>query len=329
MYYRLSVASDTTPSTFTTTTSDTTSDTTLAINAVAAAIACLESSAETNCGLGSNLNLIGKVECDASIMEGHQGGFGSVASVQGLRNPILAAKMVLAHDLKGRGALGRIPAVMLVGEGARVWCADRGAEVCGEHDLVTEDALRMWQKALAALRMVANQDEQISQGFDTVGAVAIDHMEISQREFLVESAGRVGHAAIFGSGVWASNPHNDTPGFGCSLSGTGEQIIKTQFASKLAELFTNPHNDSLQAIQKGLDAFLTSPFLRYDDKKSAGFIAVKAVPTDEETLRVEICVAHTTESMCVGWMSARDGKVKTKWSVKAVESETKIEMLSL
>ncbi|KAJ1906868.1 hypothetical protein IWQ60_011984, partial [Tieghemiomyces parasiticus] len=51
------------------------------ITAVEAAIKVLEDDEITNAGFGSNLNLNGAIECDASLMEGQTGSFGAVTGV--------------------------------------------------------------------------------------------------------------------------------------------------------------------------------------------------------------------------------------------------------
>jgi len=92
-----------------------------AIEAVTLAIKLLEDDPLTNAGYGSNLNLIGKVECDASIMQGN-GAFGAVGSVSRLKNPIEGARALLEKERQGLMPLGRVPPLMLVGKGAEEWC---------------------------------------------------------------------------------------------------------------------------------------------------------------------------------------------------------------
>jgi len=95
-----------------------------AIEAVAAAIAVLEDDENTNAGLGSNLTEIGTVECDATLMSGVDGMFGSVGAVPGVRNPILVARQLLLNGRKGTLPLGRIRPLNLVGIGAWKWAKE-------------------------------------------------------------------------------------------------------------------------------------------------------------------------------------------------------------
>ncbi len=60
----------------------------------------------TNAGLGSNLTLDEKIECDASIMTTNA--FGSVGALSLIKNPILVSLSLLEAQLKGTLSMGRI-----------------------------------------------------------------------------------------------------------------------------------------------------------------------------------------------------------------------------
>jgi len=90
--------------------------------AVALAVALLENSPLTNAGLGSNLTLDEKIECDASIMDSN--GFGAVGAVSNVKNPIMVSLSLLEAQLNGTLSMGRIVPCMLVGAGARIWARE-------------------------------------------------------------------------------------------------------------------------------------------------------------------------------------------------------------
>jgi len=66
-----------------------------ALDTVQAAVRELEDDPSTNAGIGSNLNEIGQVECDASIMDGQTGLFGCVGAVQDVKNPVDLARAII------------------------------------------------------------------------------------------------------------------------------------------------------------------------------------------------------------------------------------------
>ncbi|XP_052579361.1 threonine aspartase 1 isoform X7 [Peromyscus californicus insignis] len=102
----------------------------LATDAVTAALVELEDSPFTNAGMGSNLNLLGEIECDASIMDGKSLNFGAVGALSGIKNPVSVANRLLCEGQKGKLSAGRIPPCFLVGEGAYRWAVDHGIPSC-------------------------------------------------------------------------------------------------------------------------------------------------------------------------------------------------------
>ncbi|KAF9277663.1 hypothetical protein BGZ88_001032 [Linnemannia elongata] len=107
------------PSTLSTTTTQGTGVTAAAV--VECMIRILEDDPVTNAGTGSNLNLDGLVECDASLMDGTTLGFGSVGAASDFKNPISVAAKILNESDQGPLLLGRIPPIMLVGQGIAQW----------------------------------------------------------------------------------------------------------------------------------------------------------------------------------------------------------------
>ncbi|KAL6058031.1 taspase, threonine aspartase, 1 [Balamuthia mandrillaris] len=66
---------------------------------------------------------------------------------------------------------------------------------------------------------------------DTVGAIcvvggAFTAAAVSSGGISLKHSGRVGEAAVYGSGCWAKDASSSNHGFACSVSGTGEDIIR-------------------------------------------------------------------------------------------------------
>ena len=89
-----------------------------ALSVVQDIIVSLENSGLFNAGKASIANKQGDVEMDASLMEGRHLRAGAVASIRGLKNPILAARHVMDNT----------PHVMMVGPNAEDYLAGQGVE---------------------------------------------------------------------------------------------------------------------------------------------------------------------------------------------------------
>lgn len=166
-----------------------------ALDAVEAAVRALENDPSFNAGFGSVLNARGEVEMDAAIMDGETLDVGGIAAVQGVRNPISAARLLLYET-----------PTLLVGPMARDAVGARGAELC--------DPALMISPARA------------STGCDTVGCVALDvsgsiAAGTSTGGLTGKAPGRVGDSPIPGGGLYADNQRG-----GVSLSGDGEKVSR-------------------------------------------------------------------------------------------------------
>ncbi|KAK4509652.1 ubiquitin-specific protease ubp2 [Mucor velutinosus] len=276
------------------------------IQAVTEAIKQLENDPSTNAGYGSNLSLTGKVECDASLMTGKTGTFGAIGAASGLRNPIETPYQMITETEKGLLSLGRIPPMFLAGKGAADWAKARGIPTVEDDELVEPNAQKTYLKHIQML--VDEQDSQNADlGHDTVGAICIDSngdiaAGVSSGGISLKSPGRVGEAAMYGSGCWAQNEIRNLPGVACSTTGTGEQIMRTMFTYKCVERLLK-EDDIQAAVVDALNKdFLESPMLNIYDQKSVGTIALRSQKSHGKT-RVEFWFGHVTEDMGIGYLS--------------------------
>lgn len=324
-----------------------------AVEAVTAALVELEDSPFTNAGMGSNLNLLGEIECDASIMDGKTLHYGAVGALSGIKNPSLVARRLLSESQKGKLSAGRIPPCFLVGKGAQQWALGHGIPPCPSEKMATKFSVSAYRRnkrkmALAEklemdysrvkrgrqsnesdLRPMGNMEAMVADGddsesvcLDTVGAIVVDQdgnvaAAVSSGGLAMKHPGRVGQAALFGCGCWAQNSSNANPySTAVSTSGCGEHLMRTMLARECSSALQaeDAHQALLEAMQ---NKFISSPFLASEDCVLGGVIVLRCCSCVEDTssdiqaLLVEFLWSHTTESMCVGYMSAQDSKAKT------------------
>ncbi|XP_043399965.1 threonine aspartase 1 isoform X7 [Chelonia mydas] len=310
----------------------------LATDAVTAALIELEDSPFTNAGMGSNLNLLGEIECDASIMDGKSLNFGAVGALSGIKNPVSVANRLLCEGQKGKLSAGRIPPCFLVGEGAYRWAVDHGIPACSPGIMTTRFSLAAFKRNKRKLELAekvetdliqlkkrrqSSEKENDSGTLDTVGAVVVDQegnvaAAVSSGGLALKHPGRVGQAALYGCGCWAENIGVHNPySTAVSTSGCGEHLVRTILARECSRALQteDAHQALLETMQ---NKFISSPFLANEDGVLGGVIVLRscrcsAEPDslqEKQTLLVEFLWSHTTESMCVGYMSAQDGKAK-------------------
>src|SRR3972149_11465143 len=195
-----------------------------ALDAVEAAVRQLESGPTFDAGCGSFLNEDGKVELDASIMEGATLKAGAVAAVQRLLHPVSLARRIME----------KTDHLLLVGAGAEKFARKMGMKFCPTSALLTGRELELWKKlkkkrafhAKTVFSGRPNGSTSLTTKRGTVGAVALDAYgnlaaATSTGGTPRKMAGRVGDTPVIGAGTYADNTQGAV-----SCTGWGEGIMR-------------------------------------------------------------------------------------------------------
>jgi beta-aspartyl-peptidase (threonine type) len=204
-----------------------------AVDAVEAGIRLVEANPEDHSvGYGGYPNLLGEVELDAGIMEGHTLAAGAVGAMQAYPHAISVARKVMET----------LPHVFLVGRGAERFAAEMGFE---RQALLTEEAGQVWEERLRA-DMSAQELSRLAERTDlwkwvelatdperpkgTVNFIARDAVGnigvgVSTSGWAWKYPGRVGDSPIIGAGLYADNRAG-----AAACTGMGEMAIRASTA---------------------------------------------------------------------------------------------------
>lgn len=200
-----------------------------ALDVVTEAVRLLEECPLFNAGIGAVYTRDETHELDACVMDGNTLNAGAVAGVSHLRNPILAARLVMEHS----------PHVMMIGEGAENFAIAQGMERVSADIFSTPERYAQLLAAQSAGETVLDHsatplDENNKMG--TVGAVALDMFgnlaaATSTGGMTNKLPGRVGDSPLVGAGCYANNAS-----VAVSCTGTGEVFIRALAAYDIAAL---------------------------------------------------------------------------------------------
>jgi beta-aspartyl-peptidase (threonine type) len=217
-----------------------------ALDAVEFVVRLLEDDPTFDAGRGSRLNRDGRVEMDASIMDGQRLEAGAVAAIQRVRHPISVARRVMDGS----------PHVMLVGDGAYNFAEEIGSELCRTQELLVGRELERYLRVRAGERHLVDGEFGGSEPrgeppMGTVGAVALDRQgrvaaATSTGGTQDKLAGRVGDTPVIGAGTYADDQ------FGAaSATGWGEGIMRV-LLTKTAIDYLALDLDPLEAGRRAL-----------------------------------------------------------------------------
>jgi len=210
-----------------------------ALDAVEAAVRVLEDDPHFNAGRGSVFTYEGRIEMDASIMDGRERNAGAVSGVTATKNPIRLARAVMEKS----------PHVFLSREGADRFSLEQGLEQAPPAWFETDERRRQLEE-LRARPESEHFDVHLKYG--TVGAVALDksgHVAAatSTGGLTGKRWGRIGDSPIIGAGCYADDR-------GCAVSGTGagEYFIRVGVAHAISDAVRIGHDCAQEAADAAM-----------------------------------------------------------------------------
>ena len=259
-----------------------------ALDAVTEAVRLLEECPLFNAGKGAVYTEAGGHELDACVMDGATLAAGAVAGVTRVRNPVLAARVVMQHS-------GH---VLMIGPAAQDYVAQHGIEMVEPTWFDTPERFAQLQRAQQAESgAMLDHDGATSlakdaapldpdRKFGTVGAVALDAngnlaAATSTGGMTNKRVGRVGDTPVVGAGCYA----NDRVAVSCT--GSGEMFIRAVAAYDVSALMEYAGLSLEEATRR----VVADKLMRIDGR--GGLIAVDA--------QGEVALPFNTEGMYRGY----------------------------
>jgi beta-aspartyl-peptidase (threonine type) len=187
-----------------------------ALDAVEASVRVLEDDPNFNAGRGSVFTYDGRIEMDASFMDGRTRAAGAVTGISSTKNPISLARAVMEKS----------DHVFLSREGADAFSREQGLEQAPASYFETDFRRRQ----LEELKTKKVSALEVEYKYGTVGAVALDSSgqvaaATSTGGMTGKRWGRIGDSPIIGAGTYA-----DQRGCAVSATGWGEYFIRVGVA---------------------------------------------------------------------------------------------------
>lgn len=251
------------------------------LDAVEATVISLEDCPLFNAGRGAVFTHEGTHELDASIMRGDTRDAGAVAGVQGVRNPVSLARLVMEQSEH----------VLLAGKGAEAFASSHGVNFEQAEYFHTDFRYAQLQDAIREGRVQLDHSPGDEKKFGTVGAVALDaqgHLAAatSTGGMTNKRWGRVGDSPIIGAGTWA-----DDRSCAVSCTGHGELFIRAVVAHEIASLMRHKN----LSLQEACEQVVMRDLVEIGGE--GGLVAVDAAGN--------VCLPFNSEGMYRAWRSEK------------------------
>lgn len=275
-----------------------------ALDAVEAAVVCMEDNEVFNAGKGSTLTIDRRVEMEASIMDGKTLNAGAVGLLKDIKNPVRLARIVMEHT-------------------DHVFVTSTAAEKLAEifslerTEPLTELRMRYWSELKQKLsrekgiyylpklkKLLASYPTLFET--DTVGAVALDRdgniaAATSTGGLTLKLPGRIGDTPLIGCGTYADNEAG-----ACSTTGIGEVAIKLILAKATCDNMRYG-----QPAQEAAESSIKLVNRRIRLKESMGLIAID--------MHGGIGVAHNSLHLCWAYMTSEMRKPLAALKAKIIK----------
>jgi len=226
-----------------------------ALDVVEQMVIRLEDDPLYNAGYGAVLTRDGRIELDATIMDGGTREAGGVGNITAVSNPVRLARAVMAQTTH----------LLLAGPDADRFAADVGLPTIDAKTLLTPRREAQWRRRQEQAE--AGGGRAGASTGETVGAVARDqHGHLASATSTGgrdgQMSGRIGDSAIIGAGTYADDRS-------CAVSGTGYGEAFIRAASAASVHLRLRMNES---VRQAVDTTLTQDM----PAQSGGMIAVDA-----------------------------------------------------
>ena len=277
-----------------------------AVDGVMEAVAVMEDDGVFNAGYGSSLNIDGKVEMEASIMDGKTLLAGAAGLLKDIKNPVRLARVVME----------KTDHVFVVGNGAeklaKMFNLERRTPVTTlrleYYEKQRKDLLEGKFELPKLMELVKNNPDLFR--LETVGAVALDKdgnvaAATSTGGFPLKLPGRIGDSPLIGSGTYADNQAG-----ACSATGVGEIAIRLALAKTVCNYMENG-KEAQDTVEKAIALV--------NKRMAAWYNAMGLIAVDTQG---RVGAAHNSPNMCWAKMTAEMREPKASLTAKIVKESS-------